>query len=80
MLFRSLEQQLDQLRGKDEAAVKAIESIVTEERQHHDQSASHITVGQFWPRVLSHSFSVHEGSHMGRHAILRRRFNEQVQR
>ncbi|WP_051235791.1 demethoxyubiquinone hydroxylase family protein [Ottowia thiooxydans] len=48
-----LEQQLDQLAGKDEAAVKAIESIVEEERQHHDQSASHIATGQFWPRVLS---------------------------
>ena len=53
VVLRHLEQQLDQLRGKDEAAVKAIESIVTEERQHHDHSASHITVGQFWPRVLS---------------------------
>ena len=53
VVLRHLEQQLDQLRGKDEPAVKAIESIVTEERQHHDQSASHITVGQFWPRVLS---------------------------
>ena len=53
VVLRHLEQQLDQLRWKDEAAVKAIESIVVEERQHHDQSASHITVGQFWPRVLS---------------------------
>jgi ubiquinone biosynthesis monooxygenase Coq7 len=48
-----LERQLEQLQGKDEAAVKAIQSIVAEERQHHDQSASHITVGQFWPRILS---------------------------
>jgi len=53
VVLRHLEQQLDQLRGKDEAAVEAIESIVIEERQHHDQSASHSTVGQFWPRVLS---------------------------
>jgi ubiquinone biosynthesis monooxygenase Coq7 len=53
VVLRHLEQQLDQLRGKDDAAVMAIESIVTEERQHHDQSAAHITVGQFWPRVLS---------------------------
>lgn len=48
-----LEHQLEQLQGKDEAAVKAIQSIVAEERHHHDQSASHITVGQFWPRILS---------------------------
>lgn len=53
VVLRHLEQQLEQLRGKDELAVKAIESIVAEERQHHDQSASHITVGQFWPKVLS---------------------------
>ncbi len=53
VVLRHLERQLEQLRGKDEAAIKAIESIVAEERQHHDQSASHIAVGQFWPRVLS---------------------------
>lgn len=53
VVLRHLEHQLEQLRGKDELAVKAIESIVAEERQHHDQSASHITVGQFWPKVLS---------------------------
>ena len=53
VVLRHLEHQLETLRGKDEAATKAIESIVIEERQHHDQSASHITVGRFWPRVLS---------------------------
>jgi ubiquinone biosynthesis monooxygenase Coq7 len=53
VVLRHLEHQLETLRGKDEAAIKAIESIVIEERRHHDQSASHITVGQFWPRVLS---------------------------
>lgn len=53
VVLRHLEQQLDLLQGKDEAAVKAIESIIIEERQHHDQSASHITVGTFWPKVLS---------------------------
>jgi ubiquinone biosynthesis monooxygenase Coq7 len=53
VVLRHLEHQLEQLNGKDEAAVEAIESIVTEERQHHDQSASHIAAGQFWPRVLS---------------------------
>jgi ubiquinone biosynthesis monooxygenase Coq7 len=52
VVLRHLEHQLEQLQGKDEAAVKAITSIAAEERQHHDQSASHIAVGQFWPRVL----------------------------
>jgi ubiquinone biosynthesis monooxygenase Coq7 len=53
VVLRHLEHQLELLQGKDEAAVKAIDSIVAEERLHHDQSASHIAVGQFWPRVLS---------------------------
>jgi len=53
VVLRHLEQQLEQLRERDEAAVEAIESIVVEERQHHDQSASHIAAGQFWPRVPS---------------------------
>lgn len=53
VVLRHLQHQLETLRGKDEAAVKAIESIVIEERQHHDQSASHITVGHFWQMLLS---------------------------
>ena len=36
-----------------EPAVKAISAIVSEERHHHDQSASHLSTGTFWPRVLS---------------------------
>lgn len=53
VVLRHLAHQLEQLRGKDDAATEAIESIVAEERQHHDQSASHMAAGQFWPRVLS---------------------------
>jgi 3-demethoxyubiquinol 3-hydroxylase len=53
VVLRHLEHQLEQLQGKDAAAVNAIASIVAEERQHHDQSAAHITLGQFWPRVIS---------------------------
>ena len=48
-----LKQQLHVLAGKDEAAVAAIAKIVAEEQHHHDQSASHIVSGQFWPRILS---------------------------
>jgi len=53
VVLSHLEQQLDFLRGRDEAAVVAIEAIVAEERQHHDQAASHLMAGQFWPKVLS---------------------------
>ncbi|MCH3776193.1 demethoxyubiquinone hydroxylase family protein, partial [Campylobacter jejuni] len=38
VVLRHLEQQLEQLHGIDEAAVRVIEAIVTEERQHHDLS------------------------------------------
>ena len=48
-----LVQQIKLLRGKDDAAVKAIESIVHEEQQHHDQSASHVPAGNFWLKLLS---------------------------
>ena len=53
VVLRHLQHQLELLQGRDEAAVKAIACIVAEERQHHDQSASHIKVGQFWSKVLS---------------------------
>lgn len=53
VVLRHLEHQLEQLRGKDSAAVDVIESIVSEERQHHDQSAAHLTTSHFWPRILS---------------------------
>jgi ubiquinone biosynthesis monooxygenase Coq7 len=53
VVLRHLEHQLELLRGKDEAAVKAIASIIDDERQHHDHSASHLQGGKFWPQVLS---------------------------
>jgi ubiquinone biosynthesis monooxygenase Coq7 len=48
-----LKQQLSALAGKDEAAVAAIAKIVAEEQHHHDQSASHLSAGAFWPRLLA---------------------------
>lgn len=53
VVLRHLEQQLKELGDQDEAATKAIESIVEEERQHHDQSAAHMTADRFWSKVLS---------------------------
>lgn len=53
VVLRHLEQQLMLLSDKDEMASQAIASIVTEERQHHDQSATHIALDRFWPRILS---------------------------
>src|SRR6266545_2530889 len=52
VVLRHLEEQLDLLRGKDQAAVDAISLIVTDEQQHHDQLASHLKTGQFWPWLL----------------------------
>lgn len=53
VVLRHLEQQLVLLADKDDAASKAIASIVTEERRHHDRSASHLALDRFWSRILS---------------------------
>jgi ubiquinone biosynthesis monooxygenase Coq7 len=53
VVLRHLEHQLATLRGTDPAAISAISAIVAEERQHHDDSASHVQAGTFWPRVLT---------------------------
>ncbi|MFC0350495.1 demethoxyubiquinone hydroxylase family protein [Undibacterium danionis] len=53
VVLRHLEHQLEQLRDKDDAAVIAISSIIEDERQHHDHSASHLDGGEFWARLLS---------------------------
>jgi ubiquinone biosynthesis monooxygenase Coq7 len=72
VVLRHLEHQLETLRGKDEAAVKAIESIVIEERQApRSVGLSHYS----WPVLakgsVAHSLSINGGSHMGRYARLR---------
>lgn len=52
-----LEQQLEQLRGRDAEACAAIEAIVDDERDHHDRSALHLQrrerAGNVWPRLLT---------------------------
>lgn len=53
VVLRHLEHQLELLRGKDEAAVEAISSIIEDERQHHDHSAERLHGGKFWSKVLS---------------------------
>ena len=53
VVLRHLVHQMELLRSEDEAAIKAISAIVDEERQHHDQSASHVRADQFWSKVLS---------------------------
>jgi ubiquinone biosynthesis monooxygenase Coq7 len=53
VVLRHLEQQLVALQGNDPAAVTAISAIVSEERQHHDQSAAHVQAGTFWPKILT---------------------------
>lgn len=53
VVLRHLQHQLKLLAGQDEAAVQAISRIVTEEQQHHDQSAAQLTESRFWPRLLT---------------------------
>jgi len=52
VVLRHLEEQLESLRGVDEAAVAAISSIVAEEREHHDRSSAKIPATSFWHRSL----------------------------
>jgi 3-demethoxyubiquinol 3-hydroxylase len=52
VVLRHLEDQLERLRGMDEAAVSAISAIVSEEREHHDRSFAHIPSTSIWYRTL----------------------------
>ncbi|MET0290556.1 MAG: demethoxyubiquinone hydroxylase family protein [Pseudoxanthomonas sp.] len=53
VVLRHLAHQLDALDNSDPAAVVAISAIISDEQQHHDQSAGHVEAGTFWPRFLS---------------------------
>jgi ubiquinone biosynthesis monooxygenase Coq7 len=53
VVLSHLNQQMEALRAKDEAAVAAIRSIVSEEQEHHDRSAAHARASPFWVKVLS---------------------------
>jgi 3-demethoxyubiquinol 3-hydroxylase len=48
-----LSQQVQVLSDKDPAAVRAISEIVADEKQHFEQSASHLQPGRFWPSVIT---------------------------
>ncbi len=52
VVLRHLEDQLKLLADRDEAATMAISSIVTEERYHHDRSASQLVTGGVRSRIL----------------------------
>jgi len=53
VVLRHLGQQLCVLRGNDPAAVSAISSIVSEEREHHARSSVHIKAGSVWAKLLT---------------------------
>lgn len=53
VVLRHLEQQLLDLRDRDEPAVRAISAIVMEERMHHDQAAARVAHGSLWHFVLT---------------------------
>lgn len=57
VVLRHLEQQLIELRDVDAPAVAAISAIVTEERLHHDQAASHVPETSLWSRLLAPAVS-----------------------
>jgi ubiquinone biosynthesis monooxygenase Coq7 len=53
VVLRHLEHQIAVLRHNDPSAVMAISDIISDERQHHDRSATQIHTENFWVRVLS---------------------------
>lgn len=53
VVLRHLEHQVAVLGSRDPAAVAAIESIIQDEKLHHDQSASHVHADGLWYKVLS---------------------------
>jgi len=52
VVLRHLEEQLETLRGIDEAAVAAISAIVSEEKEHHERSSAQVRSSSFWYCVL----------------------------
>lgn len=53
VVLRHLDQQIEALRGKDDAAADAVAQIYAEERQHHDRQLGHLRAGRFWLFVLA---------------------------
>ena len=52
VVLKHLEHQLSVLSDSDPAATTAISAIVSEERQHHDQSEAHLEGHGFWRAVI----------------------------
>lgn len=53
VVLRHLEHQVSALGSSDPSAVTAINSIIEDEKLHHDQSASHVHADGLWYRILS---------------------------
>jgi 3-demethoxyubiquinol 3-hydroxylase len=53
VVLSHLQHQIDVLQGKDDDAVRAISSIVMDERSHHDQSASQVPSQGWGLKLLS---------------------------
>lgn len=58
VVLRHLDMQLRELRDADPDAYRVINSILADEREHHDRAALEKRQGVFWPRVLKPIVSV----------------------
>ena len=58
VVLKHLEHQLSVLSDSDPAATTAISAIVSEERQHHDQSEAHLEGHGFWRATIEPVVSV----------------------
>lgn len=48
-----LKEQIYDLSGADEPAIRAISAIIEDEQHHHDQSSSYVNADGIWMKVLS---------------------------
>ena len=51
VVLRHLQGQISALRGSDDADLRTLSEIVSEEQQHHDLSARHVPRSRFWLRL-----------------------------
>ena len=53
VVLRHMQEQVRELDGVDEEAVRALRQIIQEEQEHHDLSAARLAPRGIWPRLLN---------------------------
>lgn len=53
VVLRHMHEQVRELTGVDDEAVRALRQIIAEEQEHHDLSAARLAPRGLWPRILN---------------------------